>query len=117
MRIKYTYNVYFSNTLTELKVEIIKPYHQGSKKGDVLYKLKSKLPEWRDGMHDGDYVLDFNHGIATVPSAKNIILAGKRSDSLQFGKVGKNDYVGEIGFPFSIMQGIIVCLSTFRSKL
>ena len=64
----------------------------------------------------GKYRLDFE-GKVRVPSSKNFILRHGNDQSLLFGKVDKDSYLMEVGYPLSPFEAFGVCLTSLDSKL
>ena len=64
----------------------------------------------------GKYRLDFG-GKVRVPSSKNFILNHGSEQSLLFGKVDKDSYLMEVGYPLSPFEAFGVCLTSLDSKL
>ena len=94
--------------------------------------LVNKTPKWNEQV--GAYVLNFN-GRVTMASVKNFQLmihsntsSGETEDGeadsgaderpcLQFGRVGKDMFTMDFGWPLSPLQAFAICLSSFDYKL
>ena len=93
--------------------------------------LVNKTPKWNEQV--GAYVLNFN-GRVTMASVKNFQLMvhqgeagdgegeeGEAGDEerpcLQFGRVGKDMFTMDFGWPLSPLQAFSICLSSFDYKL
>ena len=104
---------------------------QGQGEGRVI-ALVNKTPKWNEQV--GAYVLNFN-GRVTMASVKNFQLMvhsgedgsddSQQADSgaeeerpcLQFGRVGKDMFTMDFGWPLSPLQAFAICLSSFDYKL
>ena len=106
---------------------------QGQGEGRVI-ALVNKTPKWNEQV--GAYVLNFN-GRVTMASVKNFQLMvhsgedgsddsqGQAGDGaeeeerpcLQFGRVGKDMFTMDFGWPLSPLQAFSICLSSFDYKL
>ena len=114
---------------------------QGQGEGRVI-ALVNKTPKWNEQV--GAYVLNFN-GRVTMASVKNFQLmvhsgedgsddsqhgdgegggsggdgggAEEERPCLQFGRVGKDMFTMDFGWPLSPLQAFAICLSSFDYKL
>ncbi|RDX95476.1 Tubby-like F-box protein 3, partial [Mucuna pruriens] len=96
--------------------------HQSNKKDDVLV-LRNKAARWHEQLQC--WCLNF-HGRVTVASVKNFQLAALPENGLagpqegeevilQFGKVGKDLFTMDYGYPISAFQAFAICLSSFAT--
>jgi hypothetical protein len=81
--------------------------------------FRNKPPRWSPDI--GSYVLNFD-GRATISSVKNFIMIGeeesdKAAGKVLFGKFGKELFNLDIRYPFSILQGVALAVSSFDRKL
>lgn len=81
--------------------------------------FKNKAPRWSAEI--GSYVLNFE-GRATISSVKNFIMVGedendKAAAKVLFGKFGKQLFNLDIRYPFNILQGLALAISSFDRKL
>ena len=104
---------------------------QGQGEGRVI-ALVNKTPKWNEQV--GAYVLNFN-GRVTMASVKNFQLMVHSGEDgsddsqqggdggeeerpcLQFGRVGKDMFTMDFGWPLSPLQAFSICLSSFDYKL
>lgn len=96
-------------------------YEQEKKKKvpPTVHKFKNKTPKWNSSIEA--YVLNF-YGRATVSSIKNFIMVGEgegeqAEPKVLFGKFGKDLFNLDIRFPFNLLQGVALALSSFDKKL
>ncbi|MBN8157077.1 hypothetical protein J0J30_24070, partial [Vibrio vulnificus] len=83
----------------------------------------NKAPRWHEQLQC--WCLNF-HGRVTVASVKNFQLVASAENGtpgpeheriiLQFGKVGKDLFTMDYGYPISAFQAFAICLSTFDTK-
>ncbi|KAJ4893019.1 Tubby-like F-box protein 9 [Raphanus sativus] len=88
--------------------------------------LSNKTPRWHEQLRC--WCLNF-HGRVTVASVKNFQLVsvgdretGQASEAseriiLQFGKVGKDMFTMDYGYPISAFQAFAICLSSFETRI
>ncbi|EPS58599.1 hypothetical protein M569_16214, partial [Genlisea aurea] len=83
--------------------------------------LRNKSPRWHEQLQC--WCLNF-HGRVTVASVKNFQLVGDEVAAeggggviLQFGKVGKDVFTMDFGYPVSAFQAFAICLSSFDTKI
>ncbi|AED92598.1 Tubby-like F-box protein 11 [Arabidopsis thaliana] len=92
--------------------------------------LSNKTPRWHEQLRC--WCLNF-HGRVTVASVKNfqLVAAGASCGSgtgmsperqseriiLQFGKVGKDMFTMDYGYPISAFQAFAICLSSFETRI
>lgn len=91
--------------------------------------LSNKTPRWHEQLRC--WCLNF-HGRVTVASVKNFqLVAAEASGSgsgssperqneriiLQFGKVGKDVFTMDYGYPISAFQAFAICLSSFETRI
>ncbi|XWS14013.1 hypothetical protein CRYUN_Cryun36dG0087400 [Craigia yunnanensis] len=94
----------------------------GQKDGALV--LINKAPRWHEQLQC--WCLNF-HGRVTVASVKNFQLVaspeneptgpGHEKIILQFGKVGKDLFTMDYGYPISAFQAFTICLSSFDTKI
>lgn len=85
----------------------------------TVRKFRNKTPKWNASIEA--YVLNF-YGRATVSSIKNFIMVGERDNEnaepkVLFGKFGKDLFNMDIRYPFNLLQGVALALSSFDKKL
>ncbi|KAL0900765.1 hypothetical protein Bca101_084726 [Brassica carinata] len=86
--------------------------------------LSNKTPRWHEQLRC--WCLNF-HGRVTVASVKNFQLvsvsdreteqATSERIILQFGKVGKDMFTMDYGYPISAFQAFAICLSSFETRI
>ncbi|KAL0735565.1 hypothetical protein Bca4012_011775 [Brassica carinata] len=90
--------------------------------------LSNKTPRWHEQLRC--WCLNF-HGRVTVASVKNFQLVAAEASSgsgssperqneriiLQFGKVGKDVFTMDYGYPISAFQAFAICLSSFETRI
>ncbi|VVA95414.1 unnamed protein product [Arabis nemorensis] len=91
--------------------------------------LSNKTPRWHEQLRC--WCLNF-HGRVTVASVKNFQLVAAASGGggtglspdtqneriiLQFGKVGKDMFTMDYGYPISAFQAFAICLSSFETRI
>lgn len=87
--------------------------------------LSNKTPRWHEQLRC--WCLNF-HGRVTVASVKNFQLVsvsdcetGTEQPTeriiLQFGKVGKDMFTMDYGYPISAFQAFAICLSSFETRI
>lgn len=86
--------------------------------------LKNKSPRWHEQLQC--WCLNFR-GRVTVASVKNFQLVASEENGpsgqdydrviLQFGKVGKDLFTMDYGYPLSAFQAFAICLSSFDTKI
>ncbi|ESQ49407.1 hypothetical protein EUTSA_v10020909mg [Eutrema salsugineum] len=85
--------------------------------------LSNKTPRWHEQLRC--WCLNF-HGRVTVASVKNFQLVAVRDCEteqpseriiLQFGKVGKDMFTMDYGYPISAFQAFAICLSSFETRI
>ncbi|KAJ4882521.1 Tubby-like F-box protein 11 [Raphanus sativus] len=93
--------------------------------------LSNKTPRWHEQLRC--WCLNF-HGRVTVASVKNFQLVAAEAASsgagegmsperqnqriiLQFGKVGKDVFTMDYGYPISAFQAFAICLSSFETRI
>lgn len=94
--------------------------------------LSNKTPRWHEQLRC--WCLNF-HGRVTVASVKNFQLVAAEASSgvgggeglsperqneriiLQFGKVGKDMFTMDYGYPISAFQAFAICLSSFETRI
>ncbi|WZZ63009.1 hypothetical protein YC2023_063116 [Brassica napus] len=86
--------------------------------------LSNKTPRWHEQLRC--WCLNF-HGRVTVASVKNfqLVAVGDRETEqatseriiLQFGKVGKDMFTMDYGYPISAFQAFAICLSSFETRI
>ncbi|XP_013606104.1 PREDICTED: tubby-like F-box protein 11 isoform X1 [Brassica oleracea var. oleracea] len=91
--------------------------------------LSNKTPRWHEQLRC--WCLNF-HGRVTVASVKNFQLVAAAASSggeglsperqneriiLQFGKVGKDMFTMDYGYPISAFQAFAICLSSFETRI
>uniref|UniRef100_A0A1J3D8L6 Tubby-like F-box protein 9 n=1 Tax=Noccaea caerulescens TaxID=107243 RepID=A0A1J3D8L6_NOCCA len=85
--------------------------------------LSNKTPRWHEQLRC--WCLNF-HGRVTVASVKNFQLVSvsdceteQTSERiiLQFGKVGKDMFTMDYGYPISAFQAFAICLSSFETRI
>lgn len=93
--------------------------------------LSNKTPRWHEQLRC--WCLNF-HGRVTVASVKNFQLVAAAAASgngttglsperqseriiLQFGKVGKDMFTMDYGYPISAFQAFAICLSSFETRI
>ncbi|KAL7536741.1 hypothetical protein ACHAXR_007363 [Thalassiosira sp. AJA248-18] len=92
---------------------------------DKLVRLENKPPSWNEEV--GAYVLNFN-GRVTMASVKNFQLCDEirnapansnasQQNTMQFGRIAKNEFSLDVQWPMSLFQAFSVALSSFDSKL
>ncbi|XP_010546915.1 PREDICTED: tubby-like F-box protein 11 [Tarenaya hassleriana] len=96
---------------------------------DSALVLKNKTPRWHEQLRC--WCLNF-HGRVTVASVKNfqLVAAGRETGQpsqqqqqrneriiLQFGKVGKDIFTMDFGYPISAFQAFAICLSSFETRI
>lgn len=82
-----------------------------------IYTLHSKKPDW--STRKNCYVLSFG-GRVQQASVKNFQLVGEEGDStiyLQFGRLGKDEFILDFRWPFSPLQALAIGLSSLDNKL
>lgn len=91
-----------------------------SSKEEMLV-LRNKNPRWHEQLQC--WCLNFN-GRVTVASVKNFQLVASTENGseqenvvLQFGKVGKDVFTMDYGYPISAFQAFSICLSSFDTKI
>jgi len=84
----------------------------------TLYVCQNKRPRW-DAEQKG-HVLNFK-GRVTASSVKNFQLqcegASGENTMLQFGRVNKNVFTLDYGYPLNAVQAFAVCISSMDGKL
>jgi hypothetical protein len=88
-----------------------------NKEESGVQKFINKTPKWTEEFNA--YVLDFR-GRATYSSVKNFLLIKDEtntSDYILFGKVGKDLFNLDVKYPFTIVQGIALAVSSFEKKI
>jgi tubby-related protein 1 len=86
------------------------------RKEEISY-LINKPPRWNETI--GGYVLNF-HGRVTMASVKNFQLVDPEDMNritLQFGKIGKDDFSLDLQWPMTPLQAFAIVLSSFDSKI
>lgn len=95
----------------------------GNNLRDPPLVLSNKTPRWHEQLRC--WCLNF-HGRVTVASVKNFQLVavsdcetGLPSERiiLQFGKVGKDMFTMDYGYPISAFQAFAICLSSFETRI
>lgn len=95
----------------------------GNNLRDPPLVLSNKTPRWHEQLRC--WCLNF-HGRVTVASVKNFQLVavsdcetGQPSERiiLQFGKVGKDMFTMDYGYPISAFQAFAICLSSFETRI
>ncbi|XP_010439287.1 PREDICTED: tubby-like F-box protein 9 [Camelina sativa] len=95
----------------------------GNNLRDPPLVLSNKTPRWHEQLQC--WCLNF-HGRVTVASVKNFQLVavsdcetGQPSERiiLQFGKVGKDMFTMDYGYPISAFQAFAICLSSFETRI
>ncbi|KAK1316339.1 Tubby-like F-box protein 3 [Acorus calamus] len=91
---------------------------------DELLMLKNKAPRWHEQLQC--WCLNFR-GRVTVASVKNFQLVASSENGqpgpehenviLQFGKVEKDLFTMDFGYPISAFQAFAICLSSFDTKI
>ncbi|EOA30794.1 hypothetical protein CARUB_v10013937mg [Capsella rubella] len=85
--------------------------------------LSNKTPRWHEQLRC--WCLNF-HGRVTVASVKNFQLVAVSDCEtqqpseriiLQFGKVGKDMFTMDYGYPISAFQAFAICLSSFETRI
>ncbi|CAN8300548.1 unnamed protein product [Cochlearia groenlandica] len=91
--------------------------------------LRNKTPRWHEQLRC--WCLNF-HGRVTVASVKNFQLVATTAEGaamgmspetpseriiLQFGKVGKDMFTMDYGYPISAFQAFAICLSSFETRI
>ncbi|KAG6510402.1 hypothetical protein ZIOFF_028412 [Zingiber officinale] len=94
----------------------------GMKEDNLI--LKNKNPRWHEQLQC--WCLNFR-GRVTVASVKNFQLVASEENGpapqedekvvLQFGKVGKDLFTMDYGYPISAFQAFAICLSSFDTKI
>lgn len=89
------------------------------KRGDTngMMCLENKSPKWNDQV--GAYVLNFN-GRVTMASVKNFQLIDNEDPDnviMQFGRVAKDKFNVDFGYPLSPLQAFMIVLSSFDYKI
>jgi tubby-related protein 1 len=84
--------------------------------GDKLVVLVNKRPRWDENA--GGHVLNFK-GRVTMSSVKNFQLQAQDAEDtvLQFGRVSKDKFTLDYGYPLNALQAFAICLSTLDSKI
>lgn len=110
-----------------------KPLRSGSSHlKETPLVLSNKTPRWHEQLRC--WCLNF-HGRVTVASVKNFQLVAAAATSgsgggtglsperqneriiLQFGKVGKDMFTMDYGYPISAFQAFAICLSSFETRI
>ncbi|ESQ41873.1 hypothetical protein EUTSA_v10013783mg [Eutrema salsugineum] len=110
-----------------------KPLRSGSSHlKETPLVLSNKTPRWHEQLRC--WCLNF-HGRVTVASVKNFQLVAAAASSgggggtglsperqseriiLQFGKVGKDMFTMDYGYPISAFQAFAICLSSFETRI
>ncbi|XP_010486146.1 PREDICTED: tubby-like F-box protein 9 [Camelina sativa] len=95
----------------------------GNNLRDPPLVLSNKTPRWHEQLQC--WCLNF-HGRVTVASVKNFQLVAVRDCEtgqpseriiLQFGKVGKDMFTMDYGYPISAFQAFAICLSSFETRI
>ncbi|XP_077240552.1 tubby-like F-box protein 3 [Tasmannia lanceolata] len=91
---------------------------------DGMLVLKNKAPRWHEQLQC--WCLNFR-GRVTVASVKNFQLVASPENGhssqehekvlLQFGKVGKDLFTMDYGYPISAFEAFAICLSSFDTKI
>lgn len=88
---------------------------------EEMLVLRNKSPRWHEQLQC--WCLNFN-GRVTVASVKNFQLVAYAENGseqeqviLQFGKVGKDVFTMDYGYPISAFQAFAICLSSFDTKI
>ncbi|XP_051127800.1 tubby-like F-box protein 3 [Andrographis paniculata] len=91
---------------------------------DTPLVLQNKAPRWHEQLQC--WCLNF-HGRVTAASVKNFQLVASPENGLsvpehdrvvlQFGKVGKDEFTMDYGYPISAFQAFAICLSSFDTKI
>jgi hypothetical protein len=84
-----------------------------------VLKYKNKCPKWNKSL--GAYVLNFN-GRASVSSIKNFIFikeeeTERAEGTVLFGKFGRELFNLDLRWPFNIVSGVAMAISSFDRKL
>ncbi|NP_001148856.2 tubby protein isoform X1 [Zea mays] len=97
---------------------------QSSSQREDRLVLKNKSPRWHEQLQC--WCLNFR-GRVTVASVKNFQLVASEDNGpenqesdkviLQFGKIGKDLFTMDYGYPISAFQAFAICLSSFDTKI
>eukprot|EP00210_Caulerpa_lentillifera_P001738 g1668.t1 len=101
---------------TDQQDSILSKYKEG-KNDESLVSLVNKSPKWNDQLNA--YCLNFK-GRVTEASVKNFQLVTENDPDrvvLQFGKVGKDRFNMDFGWPVTAFQAFAICLTSFDNKL
>jgi tubby-related protein 1 len=81
----------------------------------LLLRFESKAPAWDESLQR--FFLNFN-GRVTMASVKNYQLVDSNGDvCLQFGRIGKDEFILDVQWPLSPFQAFALALSSFDSKV